>query len=574
MVSPLVALTPKVQSAIAAALGDDYREADPVLRPSQFADVQVNAALALAKKVGMPPREVAAKIVDALDLDGVCDAVEVSGPGFINLTFSDAWLAGSCRTSAADERAGVPLQRPQNIPIDYSAPNVAKEMHVGHLRTTVVGDSLARTLEHLGHNVIRQNHIGDWGTPFGMLIEHLLDVGEGSAEAELLVTDPNAFYQAARVKFDPAEKAEPAGSAGDFNAARAHAGRLAAGRRPRHPRGSGRSSSTSPRPTSTRSTRPSAITLTDLDLAGESTYNDALPGHSATSSRPRGIATMSDGALCVFLDGYTGREGKPVPLIIRKSDGGYGYATTDLATIRYRVHDLKAHRVLYVIGAPQALHLNMVWDTARKAGWLPDDVVPVHVQIGNVLGEDRKILKTRSGKPLRLMALLDEAVEKARTVIDEARPDLDDERPGDHRPPDRHRGREVRRPVRRARQRVRLRPRPHGRADRQHRPLPAVRRRAHPLDLPPGRGGPGRPARADPRRRAAGARPAPCTCSASATSWPRSATSTSRTGCAPTSSSWPSRSRRSTRTARCSRPSSDARQASRASRSARSSSAS
>src|SRR6478672_5459588 len=361
MVSPLVALTPKVQSAIAAALGDDFREADPVLRPSQFADVQVNAALALAKKVGMPPREVAAKIVAALDLDGVCDSVEVSGPGFINLTFSSAWIAGLLQEVEADDRAGVPLQPTQNIPIDYSAPNVAKEMHVGHLRTTVVGD---------------------WVTPFGMLIEHLLDVGEGSAEAGLLVTDPNAFYQAARVKFDAAEKAEPAGSAGDFNIrARSRVVLLQAG--------------------DTETLRlwnelvdlskvyfnklysTLGVTLTDLHLAGESMYNDALPG-ICEELESRGIAEVSDGALCVFLDGYTGREGKPVPLIIRKSDGGYGYATTDLATIKYRVHDLEAHRVLYVIGAPQSLHLAMVWDTARKAGWLPDDVTPVHVQIGNV----------------------------------------------------------------------------------------------------------------------------------------------------------------------------------------------
>ena len=424
MVSPLVALTPRVQSAIAAALGDEHREADPVLRPSQFADVQVNAALALAKKVGMPPREVAAKIVAALDVDGVCDSVEVSGPGFINLTFSDAWLASLLQEVAADERIGVPLQERENIPIDYSAPNVAKEMHVGHLRTTVVGDSLARTLEHLGHNVLRQNHIGDWGTPFGMLIEHLLEVGKDSAEAELLVTDPNAFYQAARVKFDLAEKAEPAGSAGDFNTrARTRVVSLQAGDPDTLALWQELVDLSKAYFNKVYSTL--GITLTDLDLAGESTYNAVL-GSLCDELEAAGIATMSDGALCVFLDGYTGREGKPVPLIIRKSDGGYGYATTDLATIRYRVRDLKAHRVLYVIGAPQALHLNMVWDTARKAGWLPDDVVPVHVQIGNVLGEDRKILKTRSGKPLRLMMLLDEAVEKARAVIDEARPDLDE----------------------------------------------------------------------------------------------------------------------------------------------------
>ena len=258
MVSPLVALTPKVQSAIATALGDDFREADPVLRPSQFADVQVNAALALAKKVGMPPREVAAKIVDALDLDGVCDSVEVSGPGFINLTLLrrlDRRAAAGGRGRRA--RSASRSSRPQNIPIDYSAPNVAKEMHVGHLRTTVVGDALARTLEHLGHNVIRQNHIGDWGTPFGMLIEHLLDVGEGSDEAGLLVTDPNAFYQAARVKFDP-----PRRPTCRQRRRLQRAGPLAGRRscRPATPRpcGSGTSSSTSPSVYFNQLYRPSA----------------------------------------------------------------------------------------------------------------------------------------------------------------------------------------------------------------------------------------------------------------------------------------------------------------------------
>jgi len=427
MVSPLVALTPKVQSAIAAALGDDFREADPVLRPSQFADVQVNAALALAKQVGAPPRDVAGRIVDALELDGVADKVEVSGPGFVNITFSEAWLASLLAEVDADDRLGVPVEERQNIPIDYSAPNVAKEMHVGHLRTTIVGDALARTLDHLGHNVIRQNHIGDWGTPFGMLIEHLLEVGEGSPEADLLVTDPNAFYQAARAKFDAAEQAEPDGAAGDFDMrARARVVKLQGG----DPetldywhRLVGRS-----KVYFNQVYRTLGVTLGDENLAGESTYNHML-ADVCDELEAKGIATQSDGALCVFLEGYTGREGKPVPLIIRKRDGGYGYPTTDLATIKYRVSELGANRVLYVIGAPQALHLNMVWDTARLAGWLPEDVTPVHIQIGNVLGEDRKILKTRSGSSLRLMALLDEAIVKARTLIDETRPDLsEDER--------------------------------------------------------------------------------------------------------------------------------------------------
>jgi arginyl-tRNA synthetase len=414
MLSPSAVLSSRVSAAIADAFGADFRGEDPVLGPSQFADVQVNAALALSKRVGLPPRDVAAKIVEHLDLSDVCETVEVSGPGFVNLRLSQAWIADQLTAMAADPRLGVPLQDVQRIPIDYSAPNVAKEMHVGHLRTTVVGDALARTLEHLGHHVIRQNHIGDWGTPFGMLIEHLLDVGEASNHARLVETDPNAFYQAARAKFDADEQftARSRGrvvalQAGDpetlrlwqelvelskhyFNKIYARLG----------------------------------VTLTNADLAGESKYNDRLAA-VCDELEAAGLATMSDGALCVFLDGYTGRDGQPVPLIIRKSDGGYGYATTDLATIKYRVEELKAYRIIYVIGAPQALHLNMVWDTARNAGWLPATVTPIHVRIGNVLGADRKILRTRSGEPLRLMALLDEAEAKARAVIDKARPDLD-----------------------------------------------------------------------------------------------------------------------------------------------------
>lgn len=413
MPSPSDHLAPLVTAAIAKAFGDEFRDADPVLRPSQFADLQVNAALALAKRLGMPPRLVAERIVDNLDVASVCDQVEISGPGFINLTLANDWIAGLTEAMARDDRAGVPVEPAQRVTVDYSAPNVAKEMHVGHLRTTVVGDALVRTLEHLGHTVIRQNHIGDWGTPFGMLIEHLLDVGEDSAEALLVETDPNAFYQSARSKFDSDETFATRSrnrvvelQAGDTETMRLWAELVDLSKHYFN-----------------RIYSRLGITLTDDDLAGESTYNDDLAAVCDELERA-GIAVVSEGALCVFLDGYTGREGKPVPLIIRKSDGGYGYATTDLATIRHRVRDLRAARMLYVIGAPQALHLNMVWDTARKAGWLPVGVDPVHVQIGNVLGADRKILKTRSGAPLKLMALLDEAVDSARAVIDEARPDL------------------------------------------------------------------------------------------------------------------------------------------------------
>jgi arginyl-tRNA synthetase len=412
MASPVGVLTERFQRALGKAFGDEHADADPVIRPSQFADFQANAALALAKKLGEKPREVAERIVEHLDLDGVAEAPEISGPGFVNLRLTSAWIAAEL--TGLDHRLGVPTQDRQVIPVDYSAPNVAKEMHVGHLRTTVVGDALVRTLEHLGHEVVRQNHVGDWGTPFGMLIEHLLAVGEDSPEAQLLVTDPNTFYGAAREEFD--------GDPAFADRARSRVVSLQAGD-PDTLRLWDELVDLS-KQYFNRIYATLGVTLTDADLAGESTYNAEL-AQVCDELEAAGLATMSDGALCVFLDGYTGREGKPVPLIIRKSDGGYGYATTDLATIRHRVRDLGSDRILYVIGAPQALHLNMVWDTARKAGWLPDDVDVVHVQIGNVLGPDRKILRTRAGNPLKLMDLLEEAIAHARAVVDEARPDLD-----------------------------------------------------------------------------------------------------------------------------------------------------
>src|SRR5919199_658066 len=205
MSSPAQVLTERFRTALGTAFGAEHADTDPVIRPSQFADLQANVALPLAKRVGAKPRDVAARLVEALDVEDVTAAPEISGPGFINLTLRPEWLTGQVRRLAEDPRLGVPIQAQQVIPVDYSAPNVAKEMHVGHLRTTVVGDALARTLEHLGHQVIRQNHVGDWGTPFGMLIEHLLEVGEDSDEARLLVERPNDFYQAARTRFDADE---------------------------------------------------------------------------------------------------------------------------------------------------------------------------------------------------------------------------------------------------------------------------------------------------------------------------------------------------------------------------------
>ncbi|WP_326965989.1 arginine--tRNA ligase [Arthrobacter sp. CG_A4] len=424
MNNPAELVVPRVQAAIASAFGEEYRGTDPVIRPSQFADIQINAAMALAKKLGTLPRDAAARIVEALELDGICTAVEISGPGFINLTFDGTWIEELLNTeSRSAEAPGAPAARQaeaRRVVVDYSSPNVAKEMHVGHLRTTVVGDSIVRVLEALGDTVIRQNHIGDWGTPFGMLVEHWLEIGEDSPAAALLVDDPSAFYQAARAKFDDSA----ADDDGFATRARLRVVALQGG--------DAETFAVWQRLVAQSKRYFNAIyamlgiSLTDDHIAGESSY-DADLARLCQELEDSGVARVSDGALCTFPAGFTGRDGQPQPLIIRKSDGGYGYGTTDLATIRYRVRELEADRVLYVVGAPQNVHLRMVMATARDAGWLPDTVEAVHVQIGNVLGEDGKILKSRSGAPVKLMALLEEAVDRARAVIDTSRPELTEE---------------------------------------------------------------------------------------------------------------------------------------------------
>ncbi|WP_026181252.1 arginine--tRNA ligase [Demetria terragena] len=489
MADPASVLAPRVQAAIGVALGDEWREADPVIRPFALkakkgkapelaapADLQINAAMALAKKVGKSPREVAQLIVDALREKGIDDlavSLEIAGPGFINVTLADPWIAANAQALIDDERLGIPVPAPQTIPIDYSSPNVAKEMHVGHLRTTVVGDSLARTMERLGHTVVRQNHIGDWGTPFGMLIEHLLEVGEDSAEAAHLESDPNAFYRAARAKFDasPVEPVElveatpglDTPSPGGLGYSTSGEGETPVelvettpGLDTPSPGGLGYSTSgeggafdqrARKRVTLLQSGDAESmrlwqklidlsktyfnrvyteldVTLTDEDLAGESTYNDMLPVVCEELEK-KGIATISEGALCVFLDGYTGREGKPQPLIIRKSDGGYGYATSDIATV-WKHAQMGADRALYVVGVTQALHFQMCWETARLAGWL-GETEPIHVQIGSVLGENGKVLKTRAGDLVTLQFEVDSAIGRAREVLTESRPDFSEE---------------------------------------------------------------------------------------------------------------------------------------------------
>ena len=409
MADPQQVLAQRVHDAIVASFGPEYDDADPLIRPSSFADFQANVALPLGKRLGRAPRQVAAELAAHLDVTDMCAAPEVSGPGFINLTLRDDWIAAQASQMLNDPRLGLePVASPQTVVVEYSSPNVAKEMHVGHLRTTIVGDAIARVLEFAGHRVIRDNHVGDWGTPFGMLIEHLLDVGENSAEAALLMTDPNAFYQAARHKFDTdPEFTERARSrlvrlqAGDPETLAIWQDLVDISKEYLH-----------------QVYARLDVSLTDADIRGESFYNDML-ADTVSALEEKGIATESDGALCAFPAGFTGREGRPLPLIIRKSDGGYNYATTDLAAVRYRVDKLSCDRSVYVVGSEQALHFQMVFAVAHQAGWIPESTSFEHAQIGMVLGQDGNRLKTREGETPKLSGLLSEGVDRARSILDE-----------------------------------------------------------------------------------------------------------------------------------------------------------
>jgi len=416
MADPQQVLGARVRDALVAAYGPDYADADPLIRPSSFGDLQSNAALPLAKKLGRAPRDIAAEIVGHLDVDDVCEPPTVSGPGFINLTLRPQWIADAATALLADPRLGVPAAaRPQTVVVDYSSPNIAKAMHVGHLRTTIVGDAIVRVLEFAGHHVIRDNHVGDWGTPFGMLLEHLVDVGDDSPEAALLRTDPNAFYQAARVQFD----SDPAFAA----RARERVVKLQSGNDPDTQRLWDELMELSKQ--YLRDTYAVLrVTLADEDIRGESFYNDMLRS-VADDLIAKGLARISDGALCAFPAGFQNRDGSPLPLIIVKSDGGYNYATTDLATIRYRVDKLNADRALYVVGTDQAQHFKMVFEVAREAGWLPDSADFEHAQIGMVQGKDGRRLRTRAGDNVALSELIAEGPIRARALLDEVERDDD-----------------------------------------------------------------------------------------------------------------------------------------------------
>jgi arginyl-tRNA synthetase len=407
MTDPEAALGALVQQALAAELGTAFAAADPHIRPSAFADYQSNVAMSLARQLGKAPRDLAAPVAAQLASSDAVASAEVSGPGFINITLSDDWIASQSSAQFADPRLGVPPAEPSElVVVDYSGPNVAKELHAGHLRATVVGEAVARILEHLGHNVVRAAHLGDWGTQFGQLIEHALDIGEQATYDELAAGEFTAFYQAARAKFDSdpifadrARKRVVQLQAGEPDAMRLW--KLLVDDSMKYLR--------------TIYTRLD-VRLTDADMAPESFYNSMLSDVNDELER-KGIAVMSEGALCAFPPGFTGRDGKPVPLMLRKSDGGYGYDTTDAAAIRYRLTELGATRIIYVVGSEQHQHLEMIFELARQAGWLVPPARAEHAVIGLMTGPGGHRLRTRSGEQVKLADLIDEAVDRAATVI-------------------------------------------------------------------------------------------------------------------------------------------------------------
>ncbi|WJV65242.1 arginine--tRNA ligase [Pectobacteriaceae bacterium CE70] len=407
-------LSEKVRQALVAAGAPADSEAQ--VRPSakaQFGDYQANGVMAVAKKLGMPPRQLAEKVVQLLPLDGIATQTEIAGPGFINIFLDRQWLASQLETALTAPKLGVTPVEPQTIVIDYSAPNVAKEMHVGHLRSTIIGDAAVRTQEFLGHHVIRANHVGDWGTQFGMLIAYLEKVqNENAGEMEL--SDLEVFYREAKKHYD--------GDAAFAERARGYVVKLQGG--DEYCRTMWRRLVDITMSQNQRNYDRLNVTLTQNDVMGESLYNDMLPDIVA-DLKAKGLAVESEGATVVFLDEYKNKDGDPMGVIIQKKDGGYLYTTTDIACAKYRYETLGADRVLYYIDSRQHQHLMQAWTIVRKAGYVPESVSLEHHMFGMMLGKDGKPFKTRAGGTIKLSDLLDEAYERALKLIADKNPDMD-----------------------------------------------------------------------------------------------------------------------------------------------------
>ncbi|EBU9814658.1 arginine--tRNA ligase [Salmonella enterica subsp. enterica serovar Typhimurium] len=406
-------LSEKVSQAMIAAGAP--ADCEPQVRQSakvQFGDYQANGMMAVAKKLGMAPRQLAEQVLTHLDLSGIASKVEIAGPGFINIFLEPAFLAEQVQQALASDRLGVSQPTRQTIVVDYSAPNVAKEMHVGHLRSTIIGDAAVRTLEFLGHHVIRANHVGDWGTQFGMLIAWLEKQQQENA-GDMALADLEGFYRDAKKHYDEDEAFA--------ERARNYVVKLQSG--DTYFREMWRKlvdiTMTQNQITYDRLN----VTLTRDDVMGESLYNPMLPGIVA-DLKAKGLAVESEGATVVFLDEFKNKEGDPMGVIIQKKDGGYLYTTTDIACAKYRYETLHADRVLYYIDSRQHQHLMQACTIVRKAGYVPDSVPLEHHMFGMMLGKDGKPFKTRAGGTVKLADLLDEALERARRLVAEKNPDM------------------------------------------------------------------------------------------------------------------------------------------------------
>ncbi|HEK0656626.1 MAG: arginine--tRNA ligase [Proteus mirabilis] len=409
-------LSEKISMAMSAAGAP--ADSEPLVRQSakvQFGDYQANGVMGAAKKMGIPPRQLAEKILEHLDITDIADKVEIAGPGFINIFLSPVWVAQQAEFALADEHLNITKVTPETIVIDYSSPNVAKQMHVGHLRSTIIGDASARTLSFLGHNVIRANHLGDWGTQFGMLIAYL-EKKQNENAADMALADLEEFYREAKKCYDEDEVFA--------ERARNYVVRLQGG--DEYCRTMWRKLVDITMQQNQLTYQRLNVTLTEDDIMGESLYNPMLPGIVA-DLKAKGLAVESEGATVVFLDEYKNKEGEPMGVIIQKKDGGYLYTTTDIACAKYRHEQLHADRVLYYIDSRQHQHLMQAWTIVRKAGYIPDSMSLEHHMFGMMLGKDGRPFKTRSGGTVRLTDLLDEAHERALTLIREKNPDMDAE---------------------------------------------------------------------------------------------------------------------------------------------------
>ena len=381
-----------------------------VLQPTKNAehgDFQINGVMGAAKKAKQNPRELAQKVAEALADNAVIESAEVAGPGFINLRLRPEFLAQNIHAALNDARFGVAkTDKPQTVVIDYSSPNLAKEMHVGHLRSSIIGDSISRVLEFMGNTVVRQNHVGDWGTQFGMLVAYLVEQQKDNAAFEL--ADLEQFYRAAKVRFDE--------DAAFADTAREYVVKLQGGDETVLALWKQFVDISLSHAQAVYDTL--GLKLRPEDVAGESKYNDDLQP-VVNDLVQKGLAVEDDGAKVVFLDEFKNKEGEPAAFIVQKQGGGFLYASTDLACLRYRIGRLKADRLLYVVDHRQALHFEQLFTTSRKAGYLPENVKAEFIGFGTMMGKDGKPFKTRSGDTVKLVDLLDEAIKKAAIVIKE-----------------------------------------------------------------------------------------------------------------------------------------------------------